>query len=139
MAVDSHAAASAPRDTGRRIHLGMIVLILVLLFVQFYLAGRGVFGASHNYDAHKAVGNTIHAWSLILLIATIAIRSTRNRVDIGMAVALFVLATIQVIIGNFDHPQVGALHPVNALLIVGLSFAIFDRDRGAGASRAAAV
>lgn len=35
-------------------------------------------------------------------------------------------------IGSFDHPKLGALHPVNALLIVGLSFHI-SRDRAGAA------
>jgi hypothetical protein len=122
------AGTPAPADTGRKVHLGFMVFFLALIFVQFYLAGRGVFGAS-NYNAHKDLGGILHLISLIILIATIAIPSTRNRVDIGMAVGLFVLVTIQAAIGTFDHPDVGAFHPVNALLIIGLSFHMLSRDR----------
>jgi hypothetical protein len=103
--------------------------------VQFYFAGRGAFGAS-NYNAHKDLGGILHLLSVVILIATIAIPATRNREDIGMAVVLVILTTIQAAIGTLDHPDVGAFHPVNALLIVGLSFHMVDRDRGA-VSRAA--
>jgi uncharacterized protein DUF6220 len=126
----SSAAASpnAPADTGRRVHLGLIVLFLAGVFVQFYLAGRGAFGAS-NYNAHKDWGFILHLISLVFLIATIAIPSTRNRQDIGMAFGLAVLVTIQIMIGDIKHPDVGAFHPVNALLVIGLSFHILSRDR----------
>jgi uncharacterized membrane protein YhaH (DUF805 family) len=129
----SSAAAGTPASasTGRRVHLGLIGLFLLLIFVQFYLAGRGVFHESDNYDAHKNLGGILHLYSLIILIATIAISATRNRVDIGLAVGLFVLVTIQAIIGDFKHPAIAALHPVNALLIIGLSFHILSRDRAA--------
>jgi uncharacterized membrane protein YhaH (DUF805 family) len=124
------AGTPAPASTGRRVHLGFIAVFLLLIFVQFYLAGRGVFGQS-NYDAHKDLGDFLHLFSLIILIATIAIPATRNRVDIGMAAGLFVLVTIQAIIGDFKHPAIAAFHPVNALLIIGLSFHILSRDRAA--------
>ncbi len=50
-----------------------------------------------------------------------------------MAAVLFLLVLIQGFIGSFDHPKLGALHPVNALLIVGLSFHILSRDRAGAA------
>ncbi len=134
----SSAAAppAGPVDTGRRIHLGLVIVFLIGVFVQFYLAGRGVFVESHDYEPHKMLGNILHLLSLIILIASIAIPSTRNRRDIGMAAVLFVLVTIQAAIGSFDHPDVGAFHPVNALLIVGLSFDLLARDRAAMAAPA---
>ena len=133
----SSAAArpAGPVDTGRRIHLGLVIAFVVLIFVQFYLAGRGAFGAS-NYDAHKNLGGILHLFSLLILIASIAVPSTRNRRDIGMAAVLFILVTIQAAIGTLDHPDVGAFHPVNALLIVGLSFHLLARDRAAMAAPA---
>jgi hypothetical protein len=123
------APSSGPATTGRRIHLGLIVLFLAGVVVQFYLAGRGAFHASSNYNAHKDFGGVLHLVSFVILIATIAIPSTRNRRDIGMAFGLFVLVTIQLMIGDIKHPDVGAFHPVNALLVLGLSFHILDRDR----------
>jgi Family of unknown function (DUF6220) len=130
------APSPGPADTGRRVHLGLIVLFLAGVFVQFYLAGRGAFHASSNYDAHKDWGGILHLISFVILIATVAIPSTRNRRDIGTAFALFVLVTIQLMIGDIKHPDVGAFHPVNALLIVGLSFHILGRDREAVAGSA---
>lgn len=105
-----------------------MILFLLGLALQFYFAGRGAFGAS-TYDAHKTLGDTLHGVSLLFLLLTVILPATRNRVDIGMAAALFVLMTIQAAIGDLKHPEVGAFHPVNALLIVGLSFGLLRRDR----------
>ena len=55
--------------------------------------------------------------------------ATRNRVDIGLAVALFVLMTIQALLGNFDHRQVNALHPLTGVLVLGAAAGIVSRDR----------
>ena len=122
------AEATPGRPGGRQIRLGLMIFFLAGVFVQFYLAGRGIFGAS-SIKAHKDWGNVLHIISLIILIATVAIPASRTARDIQMAVSLFVLVTIQVIIGTTDHPQVGAFHPVVALLIVGLSFGMLGRDR----------
>jgi Family of unknown function (DUF6220) len=120
-------AATAP-STARRIRFGLVALFLVGIPVQFYLAGRGVFGAS-DYDAHKSVGDLLHAVTILALIVTFFGADMRNGRDIGLGVALFVLMTIQAIIPSFKHPNVGALHPLNALLLLGVAVHIVMRDR----------
>lgn len=125
------AAPTASAGPGRQVHFGMILVFLILCFTQFYLAGRGIFHASSNYDLHKDVGNITLLFSLLFLIATAGIPATRNRPEIGMAAALFVLVVIQAVIGNYTHPTIAAFHPVNALLIIGLAFGIMGRDREA--------
>jgi hypothetical protein len=115
-------------STARRIRLGLVALFLVGIPVQFYLAGRGVFGAS-DYEAHKSVGDLMHAVTILALIVTFFGADMRNRLDIGLAIALFVLMTIQAIIPSFEHPNVGALHPLNALLLIGVASRLVMRDR----------
>jgi hypothetical protein len=56
----------------------------------------------------------------------------RNGRDIGLAIGLFVLMTIQAIIPSFEHPEVGALHPLNAVLLLGLAVHLLMRDRAPG-------
>ena len=116
--------------TGRRVHLGMVILLLLALAVQFYFAGRGAFGAS-SYSTHKDFGFWIHTYGAFFLIVTVALPSTRTRVDILLAAALFIDLTIQVLIGSIKHPELGAFHPVNALVVVGLGFMLLRRDRTA--------
>jgi hypothetical protein len=125
------AGTPAPATTGRRLHLIAVAVFMVLVLAQFYLAGRGVFGADTNFNAHKDVGGIAHLLSLLILIATIGIPDTRNRHDIGLAAALFVLMTIQASIATFKHPEIGAIHPFTALLVLGLGSHLLARDRAA--------
>ncbi len=132
----AHTGGPTTDAGGRRIRLAMAALFVLGVVVQFYLAGRGVFRASSDYTAHKTVGNILHLLSFVILVASVAIPATRNRVDIGLAAALFVLTTIQAALGQFAHPELGALHPVNALLVLGAASGILSRDRRLGAAPA---
>src|SRR4051812_7301077 len=111
----------------QRIRLVVLGLFLLGLLTQFYLAGRGVFGAS-NFNAHKDLGDSLHPVTLLIIILTLIARTTRNRVDIVLSVLLLVLFEVQFALADFDHPDVGAFHPVNALLLLGISAALFQRD-----------
>src|SRR3982750_911910 len=103
-------------STARRIRFGLVALFLIGIPVQFYLAGRGVFGAS-NYDAPKSVGDALHGGSLLVFLVSSFAADMRNARDLGLGFAFFVLMTIQANIPSFEHPEVGALHPLNALLL----------------------
>jgi hypothetical protein len=111
----------------QRIRLVVLGLFMLGLLVQFYLAGRGVFGAS-SYSAHKDLGDALHPVTLIILVLTLVAATTRNRVDIGLSVLLLVLFEVQFALADFDHPNVGAFHPVNALLLLGATSGLFQRD-----------
>lgn len=121
------AATSAGR--ARRLRLGLVALFLIGIPVQFYLAGRGVFGAG-SYDAHKRVGDIMHLITVLAFVVTLFGADMRNRRDVALALGLAVLMTIQAIIPSFDHPNVGALHPLNAILLLGLAVHLVMRDRG---------
>ena len=121
-------AAGAP--TVQRIRLAVTGLFILGLFVQFYLAGRGAFGAS-SYSAHRDFGDILHLLTPIILILTLVNRVTRNRVDVIHSILLIVLYEVQLALGDLDHPDAGAFHPVNGLLILGVSFSLFRRDLAA--------
>ena len=122
-------AVTAP-STARTFRFYLVALFLIGIPVQFYLAGRGVFGAS-NYDAHKSVGDAMHGITVLVFIVSFFGADMRNPRDLGMAFGLLVLMTIQAIIPSFKHPEVGALHPLNALLLLGLAIHLLMRDRAA--------
>ena len=111
----------------QRIRLGTLGLFILGLLVQFYLAGRGVFGAS-SFSAHKDFGDVLHLVTPVVLLLTLASRATRNRVDIGLSVLLIVLYEVQLALADLDHPDVGAFHPVNALVLLGVAGWFFSRD-----------
>ena len=109
------------------IRLVVVGLFVLGLFVQFYLAGRGAFGAS-SYSAHRTFGDVLHVVTPLILLLTLLHRRTRNRVDVVLAIALIVLFEVQLALADLEHPSVGAFHPVNGLLILGVAFWLFRRD-----------
>ena len=111
----------------RWIRLVVVGLFVLGLFVQFYLAGRGAFGAS-SYSAHRTFGEVLHLVTPTILVLTLLHRRTRNRVDVVLAIALIVLFEVQLALADLEHPSVGAFHPVNGLLILGVAFWLFRRD-----------
>jgi hypothetical protein len=96
------------------------MLWALAVVVQVFLAGLGIFGAT-SFDPHRSLGFTLHA--LIVLLVILAIAGPRTGRDIGMAVGLLVLVTIQIaLVGSRDSaPGLAALHPVLALLALGLA------------------
>src|SRR5215210_17485 len=98
-------AATAPLV--QRIRLVVVALFVLGLFIQFYLAGRGAFGAS-SYSAHMAFGNILHLVPGIILVLGLLNRRTRNRVDIAHSILLVVLFEVQLALADLEHPSVGA-------------------------------
>ena len=91
-----------------------------LVVLQVFFAGLGIFGAT-SFSTHKTFGNILHPLTAILLI--LAIVGPRTGRDIGMAAALVILVTIQIglVSARDDAPGLAALHPVLAILAMGLA------------------
>ena len=99
------------------------LLIAVGVVVQVFLAGLGVFGAE-SFDAHEAFGWMLHTAAIVVfLLALVGPRTGRT---IGLGFGLLALMTIQIFFvgARDDTPYVAALHPVFALLVLGLAFHI---------------
>ena len=118
---------SARAPLVQRIRLVVVGLFVVGLFVQFYLAGRGAFGAS-SYSAHRTFGDVLHLVTPVILILTLLHRHTRNRVDVTLAILLIVLFEVQLALADLEHPSVGTFHPVNGLLILAVASWLLLRD-----------
>jgi hypothetical protein len=117
----------SPAPLVQRLRLAVVALFMLGLLVQFYLAGRGAFGAS-SYSAHKDFGLVLHFVTAVILVLTLASRATRNRVDVIHSVLLVVLFEVQLALADLQHPAVGAFHPVNALLLVAVTYSLLRRD-----------
>jgi Family of unknown function (DUF6220) len=98
--------------------LSMLWALAVVL--QVFLAGLGIFGAA-SFDAHESFGFILHA--ILALVVILAIAGPRTGRDIGMAVGLLVLVTIQIslVSARDSAPGLAALHPVLALAAMGLA------------------
>jgi hypothetical protein len=112
-------------QTAQRV-LGWFVLVGAML--QFFLAGLAVFRAkphdtdklykSSAFDPHRVVGDALIVISFALLVLAIV-----NREQVRLAFLLFVLMLIQFGLAELGHKlaAVGALHPVNGVLILVLA------------------
>jgi hypothetical protein len=135
------STSTAPVLTGARagaftVYRGLIVVFLVLLLVQVFLAGLGIFGAdvaavedeATELDAHRAFGHIIsQPVALIVLIAAAVARPGRRIVQ--LTIAWVVVGIVQVALGiaGADAAALGGLHALNALIYVGLTVDLVRR------------
>jgi uncharacterized protein DUF6220 len=109
-----------PREPLTRVYGGVALLWAALVVLQVFFAGLGIFGTS-GFGTHEAFGYALHALTAFLLV--LAIVGPRTGRDIGMAAGLLVLVTVQISLvdARGDAPAVAALHPVLAILAMGLA------------------
>jgi hypothetical protein len=123
----SAAPVSGARQVATTIVRYGAMLFGTAVIVQIYLAGSGIFAAkgpvkdASSLDPHRTLGNILAVLALLLLIAVIVARPSR-RVVITVIV-LFVLTGIEGLLAMAGNgaPYVGALHPVIAVVIMGLA------------------
>lgn len=100
-------------------------LFVVLVVVQVFYAGLGLFG-SGGMGQHRDFGYVVASFPLLVLIAAAVARAGRLA---WWSAGLLVLATVQTILPWFatDAPFIAALHPVNALGLAALGLVIARR------------
>ncbi|GAC1326373.1 MAG: hypothetical protein NVSMB13_11160 [Mycobacteriales bacterium] len=135
-AAEQPAAPAAGQSAAMRLLRGLVRLYVVAVVVQFYLAGRGVFAASgavaeaSSLEPHRLLGALLGLLSALVLVAAAFARPGR-RLLLG-ALALFVLTVGQGFLAQFGSASpwlLGALHPVNGLLIVGVAVGLATGTR----------
>jgi peptidoglycan/LPS O-acetylase OafA/YrhL len=104
-------------------------IIFVGVVLQFFLAGVGVFRAG-SLGPHRMVGNLlIYAAIVLLILAVVSIVSGGlDRWRVGLTVVLVVLLLLQSLLASDflqdGAPVISALHPVNGLLLVYISYTL---------------
>jgi hypothetical protein len=126
--------------TGIRTVAGAVYRWLIAFFVlavvaEFFLAGAGVFGEKvgvqladqKSFDPHRALGFALVVASLMLLLVCLLWWS--ERIWLMATFLLVALAVVQSVLASAgeNHRWVGALHPVNAIAILGLSSLLAHR------------
>jgi Family of unknown function (DUF6220) len=118
----------------------LVWLFLLLIPVQFYLAGHGAFeyqstsasARSDAWGAHTGLGDLMLLISLIALLVALAGRLPRRTlISSGL---LFVFMVIQFLLAlsfgdNTSTRWIAALHPVNGLIVTGLIIMLAMRAR----------
>jgi glucose dehydrogenase len=106
-------------------------LFFLGVIVQFFLVGYGLFAMKHgatidnakSLDAHRGLGFILSDFGAILLLILALLAWPKPRTMLWRWILLAVLAFVQSILATvgFNHWAVGMFHPVDALLLFGLS------------------
>lgn len=109
-----------------RIYYVLAWVVLAGLCLQVYLAGVGLFGAE-SMTPHRTLGMMIGIPMLLMLILAPIGRLGRHLVV--RSALLFVFTAVQIMLPQLQSsaPWIAALHALNALALIGLSFDIARR------------
>ena len=119
-------ANATPRRTLRSVFLMACWLFFASLVVQVYLAGRFIFGAVPDNSQHIDFGYTVvHGLALVVLLMSLFLQAGKI-IPIAAAVQFFV-AFMMPQLAVASNPDAQALHPVAAVLLVGLSLFMAER------------
>ena len=133
------AATSGVRRAARTGYRWLLLVFLLAVAVQIFLAGLGVFsfgngdrsGGDHAFSAHQGLGFAIAGASVLLLALAIAARP--GKLALWLAVALVVQTCLlqSLLAGLADNTAVfGGLHALDGLLIAasaGVQYALARR------------
>ena len=133
------AAASGVRRAARTGYRWLLLVFLLAVAAQIFLAGLGVFsfgageaaGGSHAFSAHKGLGFALAGASILILILALAARP--GRLALWLAVALVVQTCLlqSLLDGLADNTAVfGGLHALDGVAIAasaGVQYALARR------------
>jgi hypothetical protein len=119
----SRAAKRLALDASRRaaawLHLALALALVLGVFLQVYLIGSYIFGAGHGaLDAHRSVGFALQGPELFILLA--ALVAWLPRIDLLLSFLLTIVGFVQAAFAS-AHEWVGGLHPLLALVVLGLA------------------
>jgi len=102
--------------------------------LQFFLAGLGAFGAT-SIGPHAMLGTLLALLGLVLLILAAVAKA-----KVGPTAALFGLLVLQILLPEIGKglsaPVISALHPVNAVLVLGTAHHVARGIPGGGSATA---
>ena len=120
---------SGARAGAEKVFAYLAALMLLGVIVQFFLAGLGVFSiAGHKklddvsgLDPHRAVGSALALVALLMLIAALVARASRQAwVSLALLVLILVVQTA-LAAGGDTHHWLGGLHALDGVIILGLA------------------
>jgi hypothetical protein len=105
----------------------LITLIALACVVQFFLAGRGVFGIrgsaslgdQSSFDPHRTLGNIIAGAAIVAF--ALALVLWEKRLIASMLVLAVLAGAVQRLTTTTEHPWIAGFHAVSGLAILGLA------------------
>lgn len=103
-----------------QIHQWLARTFLAGLLLQFYLASTPIFGAG-SFQPHRMLGGALTLIAFLFPLLALVGRLGRQR--IGFSILLVVLVIVQMLLPSLRGaaPWIAALHPINALVLMGIS------------------
>lgn len=105
----------------RFVLLGFSWLFAAAIVVQVYFAGLMLFGQEGGEGLHVNTGYILGTAGALFLILPALARAGTGAIIVGVILAVITFFQPNLTFAGDDLPVIAALHPVNALLIVGLS------------------
>jgi hypothetical protein len=110
------------RGAADRHHHTFASPIVVGVFLQVYLIGSYIFGAGQGaLDAHRTVGFALQGPELFVLLT--ALIAWLPRIDLMLSLLAAIVGFVQAFLAS-AHQWVGGLHPLLALVVLGLATAL---------------
>lgn len=110
-------------------------LFVVCLFIQFFLAGLGVFDGAVAFLTHRQFGYTFGWLTLVMLILAVVGRMGRRMISLtALILVLFALQSVFVAV-RADYPAIAALHPVNGVVLLLVAITVARSTRAIRPSR----
>jgi Family of unknown function (DUF6220) len=103
-------------------------LFIIGIVVQIFLVGLSLFESADYWEDHKSLGESLGLIPILLILVALVGRLPMRL--LVMAALLLVLFGVQFALPNVDNGYVAALHPVNALVLMGLADQIARQTRG---------
>jgi hypothetical protein len=106
-------------------HLILALAIGAGVLAQVYLIGAYIFGAGPGaLDAHRSLGFGVHGLELLTLL--VALIAWLPRADRWLSLALAAIGTVQIALAG-AHAWTGGLHPLGAMVVLGLAAVLAQR------------
>ncbi len=111
-----------------QIHQWLARIFLAGLLLQFYLAGAALFGVG-SFQPHRMLGDALTM--LAILFPVLAVVGRLEWRLIGLSMLLVFLTIVQIMLPSLrgSASWIAALHPVNALALMGVSATIHRNGR----------
>jgi uncharacterized membrane protein len=117
-------------------------LLFLAVLVQIGAAGYGAFNVSahvdktrqlneHTFESgfnfHNGLGYAIFVGAAVLFLLALGGRLGRRRILVSLAAVVAVAVQIVLALAGESHPVVGIFHPLNALVVFGLTGTLAHR------------
>jgi hypothetical protein len=111
--------------TAARTGLAIVAaLFAVLLIVQVFLAGLGVFDSPSAFATHRDFGYTISLLILPILVLALVGRDPKGLVLLTVVLAVQMVLQSVFVAMRTTNPGMAALHPVNGVLMLVITLVI---------------